>query len=85
LVAKAQDGAALVISAIPNYDADSTKPAGTIDLSPVGSEAQVTRFLDDLSVAECTTFQIDFADTATPGERWELGRFAMTVTSGQGK
>jgi hypothetical protein len=85
LVAKAQDGAALVISAIPNYDADSTTPAGTIDLSPVGSEAQVTRFLDDLSVAECTTFQIDFADTATPGERWELGRFAMTVTSGQGK
>jgi hypothetical protein len=84
LVAKAQADATLLVSAVPNYDEDSVKVAGELDLSPEASEAQVTRFMDDLSIAECTTVQIDFADTATPGERWELARFAMTVTSGLG-
>jgi hypothetical protein len=84
LVGKATSGATLVVSAIPDFGATTTEIASDVDLTPAGSEAHVVRHKDDLSIAELTTVQIDFADTATPGARWELARFSMTLSTGQG-
>jgi hypothetical protein len=84
LVAKAQEDARLSVSAIPNFGTTVTKLAEEVDLTPAGDEAHVTRFMDDLGLAECTVVQVQFADTDTPGERWELARCALTVSAGQG-
>ena len=74
----------MAISVIPDFGMSTTKIAEDIDFTPTGDEAHVVRFKDDLSIADLTTAQIDFADLATPGGRWELARFSMTVTLGQG-
>lgn len=84
LVAKATEDATLTISAIPDFGTAVTKIAEDLDLSPAGSEVAVIRKKDELGIAECTTVQIDFSDTAAPGARWELARFSMTLSAGQG-
>lgn len=83
LVAKAQDQAAVVVSAIPDFGETTTKLAEAVDLTPAESEAHVTRLIDDIAIADMTVAQIDFADTDTPGARWELAQFSMTVSGGQ--
>ena len=57
--------------------------AEPVVFTPDGEETNVARLIDDVGLAEMTVGQLDFADTATPGARWELARFAMTVTGGQ--
>lgn len=84
VVGKAVDGATLIVSVIPDFGTTTTKMGEPLDFTPLGDEAHVTRFMDDLGIAECTVAQIDFADTDTPGERWELARCALTVSAGQG-
>lgn len=84
LIAKAVDGATLTISAIPDGGISPEKTVDDIDCSPVGDETFVSRFTDDIGIAELTTVQVQFADTDTPGSRWELARLDLTVTQGQG-
>jgi hypothetical protein len=62
----------------------TAKFADAIDLTPEADETFVIRKQDDIGISELTTVQIDFADPSTPGARWELAKFSMTVTAGQG-
>lgn len=84
LVAKAVEDSRLVLSAIPNGGTSTTQIAEAIDCTPDGDETFVVRQKDDLEIAELTTVQIDVADVATPGTRWELARVSLTWTHGQG-
>jgi hypothetical protein len=85
LMAKAQSGASLDITVTPNFGADAThtRTVSDISLTPEGTEEQVIVPLDNLSLAALRTVQIEFADTDSPGERWELNLFALRETSGQ--
>lgn len=83
LVGKAVDGATLAISAIPNGGVTTTKLGEDIDCSPEGDETFVVRVKDELSIAEMRTLQLQMADTATPGARWELARLSMNLSLGQ--
>lgn len=84
VVAKAVSGASLIVSAIPDGGTSTSRIAEDVDCSPEGSETFVTKHKDELGLAGMRSMQIDFADTATPGARWELARFSMTLSAGQG-
>ena len=49
----------------------------TVSLTPVDTEAQVVKFIDNLSIASIQTLQITFEDEATPTGRWELHQLAL--------
>lgn len=82
LVGKTEDDALLVVSAIPDFGMTVTKIAEDVDFTPDGDETDARRLIDDIGIADLTVVQLDFSDTATPGARWELARFALTVTTG---
>lgn len=84
VVAEAEDGAQIDVSAIPNMTNVVTKAAGTIDFTPSGSESHVIRRLDDLAIADLETVQVQIADIETPTARWALGRVTFSYTAGQG-
>jgi hypothetical protein len=84
LVGKAVDDATLVVSAIPNFGSAETKVAGTVSFDPIDGAEHLTWFMDDLGICGCEVVQLDFADEDTPGARWELARFSMTISAGQG-
>jgi hypothetical protein len=83
VVGKAVEDATAVISVIRNFDETDTKVTDVADFTPSGSEAHVSRYKDDLCIADCVVAQIDVADPDTPGARWELARLSLTVSAGQ--
>lgn len=82
LLAKAQDGASIDITISADFGL-VTKTVEDISLAPAGAEEHVIRALDNLSLAEMKVVQIEFIDTDTPGERWELNQFALREVGGQ--
>jgi hypothetical protein len=84
LVAKAVTDAEVVLGAIPDGGIATTDTAEDIDCTPAGSEVYVIRRKDEIHLSECKTVQIDFADVAEPGARWELARVSLTLSAGQG-
>jgi hypothetical protein len=72
VVATAATAVTLVVQAIRDFGLATE--SGTITLTAAGSEADVVKVLDDLSVAEVRVLQIGFADSATPTGTWNVHR-----------
>jgi hypothetical protein len=85
LVAKPTVGAVIDITAISDFGVDSTatKSAMGVTLDPVGSETQVIKVRDDLSLEELRTVAFTFADPTVAGTRWELNQLVLKDTMGQ--
>ena len=83
LLAKAVADATIDITVTPDFGAQNEVPVTDVSLAPTGSETQVIKKLDNLSISECSVVQVEFEDTDSPGARWELNQFSMKLTKGQ--
>jgi hypothetical protein len=84
VIGKAVTGASITPSIIPDGGVTTTETGEDVSFTPAGSETFVIRPNDDLHIADLTTCQVDLADVASPGGRWELARMTLTVTTGKG-
>lgn len=83
IIGAAATGASVVIRAIGNFGTVS-KEVGLVDFTPASGEGDtVIRTLDNLSLSELRTLQVQVADGPVPGERWELSVLALREEGGQ--
>lgn len=75
IMAKASSGVTLTIKLISNYGL-LTKTA-TAPLTPVGSEERVIRDIDNLSISEVRTLQIELGDASAVDSDWELDMLSL--------
>jgi hypothetical protein len=83
LLAKAVTGASIDVKVSRDFGLE-TKTVSAVAFDATGSETQVVKDLDNLTISEFHTLQVEFVDVATPGARWELNEFAMRAEPGQG-
>jgi hypothetical protein len=83
LLAKAVTGASIDVILSRDFGLE-TKTVSAVAFDATGSETQVVKDLDSLTISEFHTLQVEFVDVATPGARWELNEFAMRAEPGQG-
>lgn len=76
LIAKAANSVTLVAKVIRDFG-EETKTFD-VDLSPVGSEDPVIKFIDNFNMAEATAIQIEFADDSPATGDWNIYMFAAS-------
>ena len=82
LLAKAEDGAAIAVTAIVDFGLVQ-KLAASIDLSPVSSEEWVMRKIDDIRINEARAVQFMFEDVDGADTPFQLERFGVLELSGK--
>ena len=82
VVARPAPGAQVRISLDRNFGMEITRTV-TVDLSPVGTERQVIRPLDNLAGAELHAVQVVIEDAPGNVGRWALNLFALKEVKGQ--
>lgn len=77
LLAKAATGAKVSVSLVRDFGLETTTPIDST-LDAAGTETEVIKLLDSLSLSESTVMQVEFADSASPGTAaWQVNYFVM--------
>ena len=84
LLAKAVTSAAVTLTVVRDFGAETTATVSDIALDAVGTETDVIKPLDNLSGSEFRVAQFTIADVASPTARWELNQLAVREEPGQG-
>lgn len=82
LVAKVDASATITIKITKDFGLESDT-VSSISLAASGSETHVIKQLDNLSMAEMRTVQVQFLDPSPATGRWELVEFSIKQTAGQ--
>jgi hypothetical protein len=84
LLAKAVSGAAITISAVRDFAAETTATVSSVSLAATGTETDVIKPLDSLTGSEFRVVQFTITDVASPTATWELNQLAVREEAGQG-
>lgn len=76
ILATAAAGVSVNVTIRRDFGIQTDKTVAVL-LTPVGSEIQVIKQIDDLRMSELHSIQIRFSDLATPTGRWELNNFEL--------
>jgi hypothetical protein len=71
-------GVTISVQAITDFGLDSTQIDG-IDLTPLSTETQVIRPLDNLCQSEARVIQLSFGDLASPSGLWQVNGIVSVV------
>lgn len=77
LIAQAAAGTTLLVRMIRNFGVEQRDV--TADLSPSGSETSVVKPIDNASMSELNTVQIEYGDSAAGTQVWSLDRLVLRV------
>ncbi len=82
LMAKAATDVEVVITLLRDFGIEESSPI-TVDLTPEDDEEYVIEPMDNLSMSELRTIQVQFEDAASPAGQWELSMFGLAESQGQ--
>jgi hypothetical protein len=82
LLAKASAGATLWIQMIRNFGIETKNV--TVSLAPAGSEDHVVKPLDNASMSELNTVQLEYGDEAASSQAWSIDQIVFKVREEEG-
>jgi hypothetical protein len=76
VLAKAASGVSMAVKTIRDFGLE-TKTSEAVSLTPVGTEDQVIRPIDNLTQSEMFALQVEFGDLLSDGGLWEVNSIAV--------
>ncbi len=82
LIAKSASGTSLLLKMLRNFSIETRQV--TVDLTPAGSEVEVIKPIDNATMSELNTIQLEYGDAAASAQEWDLDRLVFKIRDEEG-
>jgi len=82
LLARASAGASLFIQMLRNFSVETRQ--ATVSLAPVGSETHVVKPIDNATMSELNTLQIEYGDESANTQAWSIDQLTFKIREEEG-
>jgi len=82
LLARASAGASLMVKLLRNFSVETRQTLVALD--PVGSETRVIKPIDNATMSELNTIQIEYGDEAANSQEWSVDQLTFKIREEEG-